>query len=268
MLGAGFRDLKESSTKASWWEEFFDQDYLRLWTHLYPEAQCDSDAESLRTILNIKEGDNLLDAACGYGRMSLPFAKLGLQVLGVDYSNDLLQRAKSDLEAHQGLSLLYQQGDLRDCELPPHFDAAVSLFSSVGYASENDDLLILNNIARSLVPGGRFFIETIHRDAIVFRRALGQTTGIRGPDGLTLREKNRFDPVTGHIHSTWTWNSLKEAGSKRSIIRIYSASELVSLLSRAGFSDIRCFAGFSQQPFDESTIGQRLGILCSKSTTS
>lgn len=254
----------DTSIGANWWQNFFDQDYLRLWAHLYPKAQCEADAETLRTILDIDAGDRLLDAACGYGRMSLPFAKLGLQVLGVDYSKDLLQRANADLNDSDGLSLRYQQGDLRDSKLPPHFDAAVSLFSSLGYASENDDLLILKNVAQALRPGGRFFVETIHRDAIVFRRALGQTTGVRGPNGLTLRENNRFDPKTGHIHSTWTWNSPKEAGSKYSLIRIYSATELVSLLSRAGFSDIYCFAGFSQQPFGESTIGQRLGILCTK----
>ncbi len=248
-----------------WWQEFFDEEYLELWSHLYPASQCESDAESIRTILNLGPGDRILDAACGYGRMSLPFAKLGLSVLGVDYSADLLARANADAaECKEAIDLVYQEADLRTLELNASFDAAVSLFSSLGYGSEDDDLRTLQTIANALVPGGQFLLETVHRDAIVTRRALGQTTGFRGPNGLTLREKNTFNPVRGEIHSTWSWNSPTYSGSKHSVIRMYSASELVSLLTRAGFVEIRCYCGFSDRPFDETSLDERLGILSVK----
>jgi len=110
-----------------WWQEFFDHEYLKLWSHLYPATQCESDALRLRTILGLTSGDRLFDAACGYGRMSLPFAKLGLSVLGVDYSSDLLARANADAaECKEAIDLVYQEADLRTLELEARSDAAVS----------------------------------------------------------------------------------------------------------------------------------------------
>jgi hypothetical protein len=67
------------------------------------------------------------------------------------------------------------------------------------------------------------------------------------------------------MHSTWTWNSPTISGSRESVIRIYSATELVALLERAGFDDVKCLVGISSSPFTEDTLDARLGLLCSKS---
>lgn len=248
-----------------WWQDFFDETYLELWSHVHPPEQCEAEADDLIRVMGIAPGDRVLDAPCGYGRITLPLAKRGALLTGVDYSADLLRVARDKCQS-TGLASRVElvQADLRHTHLESNFSAAIHLFSSIGYGSEAEDACVLHNIYEALAPGGKLFLETMHRDAVVSFRARGEVTGLRGPGGITMREKNHFDPVTSRMHSTWTWNSPTISGSRDSVIRLYSATELVVLLKEAGFADVQCRAGISETPFTEETLDARLGLLCCK----
>src|SRR5207237_2222573 len=45
---------------------------------------------------DLREGSRVLDAPCGYGRLSLPLARRGAIVVGVDQSAELLAQAEKD----------------------------------------------------------------------------------------------------------------------------------------------------------------------------
>lgn len=249
-----------------WWQGFFDSTYRHLWSHLHPPEVCQAEAEQIVAVLGLRSGDRVLDAPCGYGRIALPLAGLGLHVTGVDFSADSLAHA-TEQQQHAELAsgtLHYRQGDLREMELGNDFRAAINLFTSIGYGDEHDDFRMLANMHGALQAGGTLLLDTIHRDAIVHRLSLGQTPGLRGPDGLTLRENTEFDPIAGTIHSTWSWNSPTTSGCKRSVMRVYSATEIVSLLRRVGFASVECFAGISREVFDASSLPERLGVIATK----
>jgi SAM-dependent methyltransferase len=248
-----------------WWREFFDETYLKLWSPLHSREQCDEEADELIRILGLAPGDHILDAPCGYGRVSLPLAQRGLRVTGLDLSLPLLSFAKDKLAASPPPGPVdFLHADLRDAKLAPQFHGAINLFSSIGYGAEDDDQRMMQTIFDALVPGAALYVDTMHRDALVVRRARDEVPGFRGPSGITMREKNEFDPVAGRIHSTWTWNSPTSAGSRHSSMRIYSATELVALMHRVGFRDVECRVGISDRPFGEDTLGERLGLLCHK----
>jgi SAM-dependent methyltransferase len=62
------------------------------------------------------------------------------------------------------------QADYR--ELPfadESFDAAINLFTSLGYFGDEEDARAVGEIARVLRPDGRLVIEIMHRDALVLR---------------------------------------------------------------------------------------------------
>ncbi|MCP4445095.1 MAG: methyltransferase domain-containing protein [Myxococcales bacterium] len=246
-----------------WWQSFFDTTYLELWAHLHPRELCEREADLLVERLDLRRGDTILDAPCGYGRIAIPLARRGMRVTSVDYSSDLLDHGQKCASSEElRVPITWRQEDLRTAELGSAFTAAINLFSSIGYGSEEDDLATLTNLHSALTPGGQLFIETMHRDAIVHFRAQGKTTGIRGPSGITLRERNSFDPVAGTIESTWTWTSPTIAGSRTSTIRIYSTTELVALVRRAGFVHVRCFVGLTGEALCEANAHERLGLLC------
>jgi SAM-dependent methyltransferase len=194
----------------------------------------DEEAAALWRILGLSPGARVLDAGCGYGRVSLPLARLGAHVLGVDQSATLLaeaERRRSDLDPEQ---LRYQRRDLRVPLGESGFDVALSLFSSLGYGEEADDAAILGTIAAAVKPGGKVAIDTAHRDVLVARLAREQVPAHRLPDGTLLLEEPRFDPVAGRVETTWFWSGPRGSGQKSASIRVYTITELVRLLERVG----------------------------------
>jgi len=219
-------------TGAAWWERFFDEDYLRLWAGATRAG--DEEASALWRILELAPGCRLLDAGCGYGRVSLPLARLGARVLGVDQAAPLLaeaERRRGDVPPEH---LRYLRHDLRTPLTESGFDAALSLFSSLGYGSEDDDAAILRTLAAAVRPGGKVAVDSMHRDVLAARFARDAVPAHRLPDGTLMVEEARFDPVAGRVETTWFWAGPQGSGRKEMSVRVYAITELVRLMERAG----------------------------------
>ena len=85
-----------------WWQSFFDSDYLDVWGELFSTEESDAEAERLVELLQLAAGARVLDAPCGYGRLSEPLAARGFDVVGVDQSAELVAHAKTQSNAHCG----------------------------------------------------------------------------------------------------------------------------------------------------------------------
>ena len=219
-------------TSAAWWEQFFDEDYLRVWASV--PTGGDEEAAALWRILGLSLGSRVLDGGCGYGRVSLPLARLGARVLGVDQSAPLLAEAERRRGALDPGQLRYLRHDLRTRLGESGFDVALSLFSSLGYGDESDDLAILGTLAAAVKPGGKVAVDTNHRDILAALLGRGVAPAHRLPDGTLLIEEPRFDPVAGRVETTWFWSGPRGSGQKSASLRVYTITELVRLLERVG----------------------------------
>jgi len=104
----------------------------------------------------VREGDAVLDGACGTGDLALAGAKAGGRVTGLDFSERMLERAR-----RKAPELEWVQGDL--LALPfadASFDAA-----TVGFGVRNvaDLEAGLCELRRVLKPGGRLGVLEITR---------------------------------------------------------------------------------------------------------
>jgi SAM-dependent methyltransferase len=230
-----------------WWQSFFDGDYLRLWgAH---DGRTAGEVDGVWALLGLAAGSRLLDAPCGYGRLALPLAERGVQVVGVDQSAELLAEAERRRGAVPAERLRYLRHDLRLPLAEGSFDAAMNVFTSLGYGSEADDLAILRSLAGAVRPGGLVLVETMHRDLFVARRSRGASPAHRQPDGTLFIEESRFDPVTGRCDTAWHWAGPAGAGCKTSTMRMYCVTELVRLLEAAGLRLRSAHRGCSVEPF-------------------
>lgn len=248
---------------ANWWKTFFDSDYARLWGE-FAAAEADlAQADALWQLLNLQEGSRVLDAPCGYGRLSVLLAERGASVVGVDQSEVLLKRAEENRGAIAPSSLRYIRHDLREPLPERGFDAAFNVFTSIGYGTEEDDLAILKALRAALRPGGLLFLDTAHRDAFIALRLQGGPPPRRLADGTLIVEECLFDPVAGRNDSSWFWYGPGGNGEKSASIRLYTATELVRLLELAGLRFRSAHSGCSLAPFKAETVnmGGRLGIL-------
>jgi SAM-dependent methyltransferase len=148
-----------------WFEEVFDEDYLRTLPFLTPQA-TQAEAEFVIDAMNLSAGAQLLDVGCGYGRHAMELAARGFHVVGLDLSTPLLVRGGE--EAHRrGLTINFVRGDMRELDFENQFDAAYCLFSTFGYFDDETNKKTIANMARALRPGGRLLIEILNRDYVI-----------------------------------------------------------------------------------------------------
>jgi len=244
-----------------WWKTFFDADYLCLWGETFTGEQNAQQAVGIWDLLQLRPGSRLLDAPCGYGRLSAEFARRGAVVLGVDQAKVLLADAERDNV--YGYRLRYVQHDLREPLLETGFDAACNVFSSIGYGTEEDDLAIFTTLRNSVRPGGLVFIETNHRDATVAFLTRGLKPANRLADGTLIIEEPLFDPVEGRINTFWYWSGPTGSGKKSASLRLYTVTELIRLLEGAGLRYVSAHKGCSVESFkaEGPAMGGRVGIL-------
>lgn len=246
-----------------WWQSFFDADYLRLWSEFAPQERTEVEAEGLWTLLALEPGARVLDAPCGYGRLSVALARRGAQVLGVDVSATLLAEAGRAVGSLPADQLRFHRHDLREPLEEGDFDVALNVFSSLGYGTEEDDLAILETLAVAVRPGGAVFVDTMHRDAFAAFYATGARPAQRFPDGTLLLEEPRFDPLTGRVETTWHWAGPRGTGSKSASLRLYTLTEWKRLLGEAGLELVSTHRGCSPEPYvaQGPELGGRVGLL-------
>jgi SAM-dependent methyltransferase len=236
----------EPSTSETW-DAFFSDFYLRAYADAERDAQAADQALAAASLARCPDGGDLLDVPCGFGRHAIPLAAAGYRVVGVDRSAPLLEEARRRAAGARWPKLT--QADYR--RLPcgdGSFDAAVCLFSSLGYLGDAEDTNVLAEIGRVLRPGGRLVIEIFHRDLLV-ARFREQDWSLLG-EGRLLLEQRTFDPVAGVVQATQT---LVESGGQRESrtysVRVYTATELLAMLERAGFAETRCLGDLDGAPF-------------------
>ena len=237
------------------WDAFFSDFYLRAAADDERQEEAEAQALAAARLAGCPDGGDLLDVPCGFGRHSVPLARAGYRVVGVDRSEALLAEARRRARGERWPKLV--RADYR--ELPfadASFDAAVNLFSSLGYLGDAEDTKVLAEIRRVLRPGARLVIEIMHRDLLVLRfqesdwRLLGE--------GRLLLEQRTFDAAAGVAQVTQTLIDRAGRDSRSYSVRVYSATELLAMLAAAGFADARCHGDLDGAPF---TTGSRLVIV-------
>jgi SAM-dependent methyltransferase len=247
----------------NWWESFFDADYLHVWSSFLTDGRTRLEAEGLWQLLDLREGSRVLDAPCGYGRLSRILAERGASVLGVDQSQDLLEQAEKDRGSVGANRLRYLRHDLRKPLAESGFDVAFNVFSSLGYGTEEDDHAILTTMRLAVRPGGLVFVDTMHRDVVAAKISRGDRPASRLADGTLVVEEPTFDSIAGRVETTWYWCGPRGSRTKSASFRVYSATELIHLMGRAGLRFRSAHQGCSPEPFkgEGPDMGGRLGIL-------
>ena len=226
------------------WDALFSDFYLRAYASDERDAEAEAQALAAAKLTGAVPGGALLDVPCGFGRHSLPLARAGYAVTGVDRSQALLADAR-----RRGDGAEFVQADYR--RLPfadDSFDGALNLFTSLGYLGDDEDAKVLAEIRRVLRPNAKLVIEINHRDRLI--KGFSDNDWRLMGEGRVLLEQRTFDPVAGVAQTTQTLVESTGARESRTwTVRVYTATELVALVERAGFVDVKCWGGWELEPF-------------------
>jgi ubiquinone/menaquinone biosynthesis C-methylase UbiE len=211
----------------------------------------------------IRSGD-LLDLCCGNGRVSICMAKKGFRSTGVDISEAFLEDARKKAQEHGASDLVtFLGGDVRRLKEVVHrkrsrpFDVVVSVWTSIGFYSTEDDLSVFSQ-ARELSRDGAilFVAETMHSEYLSIKFV---PTSYAELDDVVMLEDRKYDPLTSQVSTSWTFYK-KRAQDLEYIDKVdithhvYSLSELSSLLRRAGWETVATYGSLlTLQPMSPLT---------------
>ena len=224
-----------------WWRSYFGSDFFDLHVDLFPEELSRREVAGMIELMQISLGARILDVPCGWGRHATLFAEQGYDVVGADLSFDLLRRG--------GPGPRYVAADVRAQPFPDaSFDVVINVFTSLGlFLDDAEDLAALREAHRLLRPGGRFLLESMHRDDVVAEYAERDRWIL--PDGTEVRVRRRFDAVRGISHERLQWRKGEQRGRKQHALRLRTATEIADLLCGAGFTDVVYYGDWDGRPF-------------------
>jgi len=210
-------------------------------------------------LLGIEPGAHVLDLCCGVGRHSLDLARRGFQVTGVDRTRPYLDRAARQAEA-EGLEIEFVQSDMRSFCRPDAFDAVVNLFTSFGYFEDpEDDRQVALNVCRSLKSGGAFLIDMMGKEILarIFRERDWYEE-----DGVLILQERKVTKNWSWMENRWIMFKDNHRAELNLSHRIYSATELASLLTECGFAHVDAYGDLEGSAYDH--LARRLVVVARK----
>jgi SAM-dependent methyltransferase len=220
-------------------DELFGEDYLWFWEPALPAERSEREAELVWRLLGLTPGMEVLDLACGHGRIANRLAQRGARVTGLDRSALFLERARADAAA-LGVEVEYVEGDM--CAIPweGRFDAVLNWFTAFGYHPDDELHGILRGARNALKPkpGGRFVLETLSITEVLGRF---QPEGVTERDGDFLLERRRYNPVRGGIEVEFVAIRGEETRRYDVFVRQPTFTELRDWLLDAGFARVKAY---------------------------
>ena len=224
-------------------KEWFDDDsfWRELYPFMFPKKQiADADGQITKVLALTKPTDkSVLDLCCGPGRCSIALAKNGFSVTGVDRTKYLLSKARAKATAAR-VKVEWICEDMRDFVRPGAFALVLSMFTSFGYFDDKrEDVLVLENIFKSLKPGGAFLIDVMGKEHLA--KIYNPTISTALPDGSILLDRHEiFDDWT-RVRSEWLVIRNRRVKQFKFHLTIYSGLELRERMERVGFVSITLY---------------------------
>lgn len=215
----------------------------------------------------VAAGSPVLELGCGTGRILLPIAEAGVDVVGLDASADMLAIARDKLAASrpdvQRRARLVH-GDMRDFDLGQSFALVTIPYRAFLHNLEvGDQLRTLACARRHLAEEGRLILNVF--DPSVKKLAAGRWVTsadrhreFRHPrtgNRITIREDFRYDLERQRVEGAFVYDEIDATGRVLGTthapltLRYVFRYEMEHLLGRAGFAVGALFGDFERAAF-------------------
>ena len=207
----------------------------------------------------------VLDLGCGTGSMTQLLAVRGYDMIGVDYSQDMLEIAQRKRE-ESDQDILYLLQDMREFELYGTVRAVVCICDSMNYMmSEEAVLSVFSLVNNYLDPGGIFIFDL--NMAYKYRELLGDTTIAENREECSYiwentwyeeEQVNEYDLTIFKKEKGGTYRKYEETHYQKA----YPVDTIKKLLKAAGLQFVAAYDAFTKDlPGEDS---ERIYIIASE----
>lgn len=219
----------------------------------------DYDIALIRSYLNGKEQQAVLDLGCGTGEHLNALKKFGIKVSGIDSSSEMLNIAKKRYPS--GISFINKT--YNNFDFYNEFDAVICLFGSMDYLLRDKDVdNLFWNTWRSLKPGGMGIFEVWHSIPVkkIRNKPLSHISRTKFHDKVIERERgfNIIDDSKNTIVKVQYLYRIHSSDDSKTytdthIMRAFTLDEISEFIKSNGFTIKNIFANSRKDKFNENS---------------
>ena len=213
-----------------------------------------------------KDKNNILEIACGTGRITIPIVKSGKKVYALDYSSAMLDVLKEKmLESgydNNNIELFCQ--DMRDMKFDMKFDIIIITSNSVNHLEKTEDFEKMLSCTYNLLNDGGLLVFDALRPK--FKYLIRNTDEYYDHDEFTLSktgetikicENSVYDHATQINNVNYYYTDSK---GKRTIlntkVRLFFPQELDYIIQKSKYKLVGKYDWYDLRPFEGKTNEQ------------
>ncbi len=228
-----------------------------------------------------KSGGPVLELGCGTGRVLLPMARAGIDIVGLDLSPYMLdvcrKKVAREPDAVQDRIRLIQ-GDMRSFDLEGPFALITIPFRGFQHLLEvEDQIACLNTVRQHLAPRGVFILDVFnpsltHLAELEPGEKFGEEPPFQMPDGRAVVRTHRITDRDYHrqiMHPELIYTITHPDGREERHVHAFSMRylfryEAEHLLARCGFEVEELYADYDRSPYGSTYPGELIFVTSSR----
>ena len=228
----------------------FSQVYDRLMDSVDYEAWAKHYAR-LMDLCQVPKAGKCVECACGTGSLTLPLARAGYKMTGVDLSRDMLALAMEKAR-NAGLTIPFVAQDMRFLQVPRRVDCVLATCDGVNYLTSPEDAQAFFAAAyKALRPGGALIFDVSTPDKL--KNTLGSRTLFSDEAETAYIWRNSWSEKTQCVDMALSVFSRRPDGAydrleESQTQRAHSRKELTAWLREAGFERIAFYGRMRMTP--------------------
>ncbi len=245
------REVNMTKETQHWYASWFDTPFYHVLYKDRDHNEAQVFMDNLTEYLNLPEGGEILDLACGKGRHSVYLNSLGYNVTGVDLSENSIEYAKQ----FENDTLHFEVHDM--CKpYKKQFDAVFNLFTSFGYfENEEDNLKTIKAIKANINEFGFGVIDFMNSHYVIDNLVAENTKTV---EGIDFKLNRSFKD--GYIVKDIYFSTEGDDFHFQERVRAFTLEDFEDLFEKAGVYLLDVFGDYKLKKYDAKT-SERLVLI-------
>jgi len=204
----------------------------------------------------------ILELCCGTGRLTIPIARDGYDISGVDYTSSMLDQAKTKA-SEAGLEIRFVEADIRTLNLQEKYDLIFIPFNSIHHLYKNEDLFKTFTVVKNhLKDGGLFLLDCFNPNIqyiVEGEKEQKEIATYTTDDGreVLIKQTMRYERKAQINRIEWHYFINGEFDSIQNLdMRMYFPQELDTYLKQFEFKIVHKFGSFEEEGFNDKSEKQ------------
>ncbi len=202
-------------------------------------------------------GGRVCELACGTGRVTVPLARAGIEIVGIDKSAAMLDaaRARATSARLSAENPRFVERDMCAMDSDDRFSLVLIPLHSLSHLHDTDEVVTcLSNIRRSLNRNGTLCFALHNPNPRLLARESDSLERIHQEiTNVVVYERCRYRADRQILDLTWYIESAEETTMVEHGLRMFFPEEMLLILKSAGFSVVDRYGWYDRTPFSSDS---------------